>query len=112
MVDVGLSFIANGHAPIAGHPSEGALDVLLVAAAFLAAFDAAPGDAKCDATSVASVTSAPMIVGIVSMQLVESWAGTVALSADWLTASSWGSNETLLSTSSTVRRKAGGMPRR
>jgi hypothetical protein len=55
-----------------------------VAAKFLAALDAAPGDAGCDAASAASVPATPMIVGPVGRRAGEQqhWHTVVAGQAE------------------------------
>jgi hypothetical protein len=66
-MDVGTAFVADGKAAEAVEPCEGPFDDPPVLAEPLAALDAAPGDARGDATSAAFLTAAAVIIGLVGV---------------------------------------------
>ena len=78
-VDVGAAFITHDQATQAGQPGIGALDYLAVAAEALAGMDAAPGDAGPDTALVAVPAAAPVVIGLVGVQLVRASSRAAAL---------------------------------
>lgn len=69
-VDVGASFITDGEATEAGKPRQGAFHDPAVSSQALAALDAPAGDARYDPARPAFAAAAPMVVGLVRVQLV------------------------------------------
>ena len=69
-MDVGTPLVAEGEAPEATEPSQGALGDLAVSAEFLAAVDPPPGDARGDVALAALAAAEGMIIGFVGVQLV------------------------------------------
>jgi|UPI0005BCC42A hypothetical protein len=69
---VAASLVADSEATEASQPSQGTLHDPAVASQMLAALDAAPGDARCDAARPTLAPTAAMIVALVSVHLVGS----------------------------------------
>ena len=81
-VDIDASLVADGETPEAIEPGEGAFDDPAIAAETLAGLDAAPGDARRDASLPAGAAAAAMIIGLVRVQLSRPAPRPAALAAD------------------------------
>jgi hypothetical protein len=67
--DIEPPFVADGQAPEAREPCQGALDDPAMAAEALAALDAAPGDPRGDAPSSGGLAAAREVVALVGVEL-------------------------------------------
>ncbi len=104
------SFITDSEPSELIEPCETAFDHPSVAPELLAGLKATPGDARLDSATQAGASAAPVIVGLVRVQLVGSSSRLAALPATGGTASSSSSNGTLSWTLAPVKRNASGMP--
>jgi len=64
-----VSFVSDDETPEAVDPGEGAFDDPSVLSEMAAAFDAAPGDARCDGARPQIASAAIEVVGLVGMEL-------------------------------------------
>jgi len=85
-MDVGSSFVANGESAELGQPGQGALDDPAITAESFVAVDATPGDAILDAPPPQGLATAGIIVSLVGMQLVRSFARSPVALTDRLQA--------------------------
>ncbi len=69
-MDVEPALVADGEAAEAAHPSQRALDDPPMPAQLSAVLDPAAGEARPDPAAPASIAAAPMVVGLVPVQLV------------------------------------------
>ena len=84
MMDIASALVARDEPAQAVDPGEGAFDHPSMAAQLLTGLDAAPGDAGHDPATAASLSAAPMIVGLVGVELVWPVPHPACLAADRL----------------------------
>ena len=84
-MDVGSALVSDGQAAVAGQPGEGAFHDPAVSAEVGAAFDATSDNAWGDAAGAALLAAAPVIVGLVGVELLRSaaWAAPVPVPDGW-----------------------------